>query len=279
VLDLLGSRWRREARVLGGGAQPVMSPNLTPAPVSADEEVEGFRTYRAPQPAGPPPPTPAQRPTPASAPAAAARPPAGSPPPEPPPGPGLAPPDDEPAGDDFQFPTAEERAAGGGSRKALWIALAVLVVGGGVGGAIALSGGGDDAPEVAPTLSAAEYREQGNRICGLSQAGLDDLLAAVPGTPTAQTVRNAVELYLNSTVAERLNGLRALAPPAPLAADHDAVLANQEEQREIFRGLVAQLDEGAALGEAVPVALTASEPLGQEANAVFRRLGLTRCAS
>ena len=121
-------------------------------------------------------------------------------------------------------------------------------MGGGVGGAIALSGGGDEAPDAAPTLSAAEYREQGNRICGLSQARLDDLLAAVPGTPTAQTVRNAVELYLNSTVAERLNGLRGLAPPAPLATDHEAVLANQEEQREIFRGLVAQLDEGAAPG-------------------------------
>ncbi len=59
----------------------------------------------------------------------------------------------------------------------------MVLVGGGVGGAIALSGGGDEAPEVAPTLSVAQYREQGNRICGLSQAGLDDLLAAVPDTP------------------------------------------------------------------------------------------------
>jgi hypothetical protein len=154
----------------------------------------------------------------------------------------------------------------------------VVLVGGGVGGAIALSGG-DDAPETTPTLSAAEYREQGNRICGQTQAGLDDLLAAVPGNPTAQNVRNAVELYLNSTVSERLNGLRALVPPAPIAADHEAVIANQDEQREIFRTLVAELDEGAAVGESVQTALTASAPLGREATATFHRLGLTRCVS
>jgi hypothetical protein len=261
VLGLLGPQWRRDARV--------RAPH---------GDVEGFRTYRAPQPASAPAPSPAQRPAsaPEPAPVAAARPPAAPPPPEP----QLAPPPEEPDGPDFQFPTAEERSgAGAGRKRVLWAVLAVVLVGGGVGGALALSGGGDDPPAAAPTLSAAQYREQGNRICGRTQAGLDALLAALPHDPSASAVRDAVELYLNSTVAERLSGLRGLAPPAPLAADHDAVLDNQEKQREIFRGLVAQLDEGESLGEAVPAALAASEPLGREASATFRRLGLTRCAS
>jgi hypothetical protein len=232
-------------------------------------------------PAAPPEPTPAQRPAPPPEPAPAAA--AGAPPPAAPAAPSepaAPPPPEEPAGDDFQFPTAEEREApGAGRRKALIAIASLVVVGGVVAAVLALSGGGGGAAAPEPTLSAAEYREQGNRICEQTQAGLDDLLAAVPGDPTPQSVRNAVELYLNSTVASRLDGLRALAPPASLKADHEAVIANQEDQRTIFRNLVNALDEGAALTEAVPAALDASEPLGKEANATFRKLGLTRCAS
>jgi len=305
VLDLLGPRWRRGARILERDEAVVMPGALTPAPFPSEAPgaadgngggaaagVEEFRTYVAPAPPRPPAPEPVPA---AAAPAAAA---AAAPPPPPPaaeaPAPAEeAPPAPAPAAEDpfdtlpptrpaeteFQFPSIEQlqpRRFGG--RGWLYALLGLVVVGGGVGAIVGLSGGGGSkAPQPTPTLTAAEYRQQGNRVCAQTQAGLSAALAGAQSNPTRTQIRNAVELYLNSTVAQRLAGLKALVPPAQLAADHNAMITAQTGLDGRYRAFIRDLDAGKPLQSATQQVLRADQVLSARADAAFRRLGLTRC--
>ena len=134
------------------------------------------------------------------------------------------------------------------------------------------SSAGTTAAPAASTLTAAEYAEQGNKLCAAYEV---DAAAAQgqadPEDPAAILTENA-ELF-----SAMLDELEALQPPEDLAAQHDELIQNGRGIADSFGEMAAATEAGddAAFQEASEKIEAANEP----GNELATELGLTDCAS
>lgn len=131
------------------------------------------------------------------------------------------------------------------------------------------AGCGGDGPG---RLSAADYRERADAICAAADTALADL-----DEPRDAT---ALETFLRRGLAigrRELDGLRALAPPAASARDHDAATALIERQLRIVESALGRLDDGEDPVDVLMAADRAVGDLAERADARARAIGLRVC--
>lgn len=117
------------------------------------------------------------------------------------------------------------------------------------------------------TLSASEYRAQGDKLCRDVAA---DVQAAVPDSqPTVEAIRRDHAPALERALAPLKDGLEQLRPPANVARDHAQLVSTVESA-------IATLQE-AARDEAVAARLRKEGPPLDELGERAIALGLTSC--
>jgi hypothetical protein len=123
---------------------------------------------------------------------------------------------------------------------------------------------GDDA---AGTLSAAEYRNAGNAICGDADAAVS---AALPEEePTIEVAQTELAPQLSEALSDIRNALNNLSPPSNLADGHAQLLSALDSATET-------LDQ-ATKDRAVVEQLLAEGPPLNEIGEHAAQLGLTAC--
>jgi hypothetical protein len=147
-------------------------------------------------------------------------------------------------------------------RTAGRIAAAVAVL------ALAACGGGDDGDQ----LTADEFRQQADAICGEFEGRLDEL-----GTPESL---DDLQGYVDDAVPileEGTNRLDELPPPDELEEDWNRAMEVNREQLDNVR----ELQDAVADGDQARVAelLQQSDEAREESNQLAADLGLTECGS
>jgi serine/threonine protein kinase len=297
VTDILGPRWRRNARILERDSLAVMPRALTPAPFPTGPEAGGrdFRTYQAP-PSGPPPSPSAAPPTPEEA--APVSPPAPGPAAEPavasmgaaraPADVTTLPPTAPPGAPEFDWALEPEKPRRALARNRGLIGLgALLVVGGGVAAALALSGGSSTSPTPTRTLPAstrleyADYQQQARRGClaGTSTAA-GDALAALGHSPTTEQYMNTWKLYADTTLAQRITQLAKLNMKVPVdkEADHKAAVTTLSNEQNAIYTMVNAINTRQDRGTVVDQFQAKMVAVKNEEKRAFRKLGLAVCA-
>jgi hypothetical protein len=147
-------------------------------------------------------------------------------------------------------------------RTAGRIAAAVAVL------ALAACGGGDDGDQ----LTADEFRQQADAICGEFEGRLDEL-----GTPESL---DDLQGYVDDAVPileEGTNRLDELQPPDELEEDWNRAMEVNREQLDNVR----EVQDAVADGDQARVAelLQQSDEAREESNQLAADLGLTECGS
>lgn len=123
-------------------------------------------------------------------------------------------------------------------------------------------------------LSIAEYRERADAICTTANSDLARL--GEPGSAAD------LEMFLRAGLAigrTELGDLRALAPPAKSARDHDAATALIDRQLGIVEAALGRLDDGEDPVDVLMAAERAVGDLDERADARARALGLRVCGA
>jgi hypothetical protein len=184
------------------------------------------------------------------------------------------------------------------ARRAV-IAGVVLALVGGAGAAIALLVGGGGGKSTTTTASATtpatttappattapttttapltttEFRSRGNAVCA-HQPKLVDLFGAVRDP---SRIRAVILLALDSSIRPSVAALAALMPPESLRPAHERALALSRREIDLLQGLADDIGRGADPAAATRAALPRLDQLESQANAAFRDLGLTACAT
>ena len=128
----------------------------------------------------------------------------------------------------------------------------------------------DETTAAADTLTEAEWIEQADAICQET----DERVGAVDQPRDLKDVARVAD-EIQALVAEELEQLRELAPPAEISADVGEMLSLQEVEVQQFD----LVEEAAASGDqaAFEEAYEQSQEPGRESNRIAKQLGMEEC--
>ena len=128
----------------------------------------------------------------------------------------------------------------------------------------------DETTAAADTLTEAEWIEQADAICQET----DEQVGAVDQPRDLKDVARVAD-EIQALVAEELEQLRELAPPAEISADVGEMLSLQEVEAQQFD----LVEEAAASGDqaAFEEAYEQSQEPGRESNRIAKQLGMEEC--
>lgn len=150
----------------------------------------------------------------------------------------------------------------------------IAALGAAVMAASACGGGDDDSADATPPRSAAEYRAAADAACAAFARTNDELVRA--GTPQTLDEQERLDTALAEAADTQAETFAALAAPANLQSDHEALVANHRENADAYRRAAAAAGQNDA--DAHAAATEARAEVGNEQLRLSRALGLEACA-
>jgi len=123
-------------------------------------------------------------------------------------------------------------------------------------------------------LSPAQYRSDAASICKTSKRAIAALGSPRSGPQIKRFLEQTLPIGVRYTAS-----LRALDPPASLAAPHKRLLAIVVQEVDLVRAVVAKIHAGADPLQAFNASSAKGTRLGNAENAQWRILGVKACVS